>query len=141
MMGAQDSMDYIGQFTDAVFRHVDGGEVWLKSFIEGSSEVFEQKCIKLRDPRSLNTAAAEMAECARTNAKPVVFAPIWSAFKDNSSAAESNLAAVPVIALELDYNAATALNSSRIGNIDNCYTKYGSPQDFVIGILKQRGLL
>ncbi len=31
--------------------------------------------------------------------------------------------------------------SSRISNIDNCYTKYGSPQDFVIGILKQRGLL
>jgi hypothetical protein len=31
--------------------------------------------------------------------------------------------------------------SSRISNIDNYYTKYGSPQDFVIGILKQRGLL
>ncbi len=31
--------------------------------------------------------------------------------------------------------------SSRISNIDNCYTKYGSPQDFVIGILEQRGLL
>jgi len=31
--------------------------------------------------------------------------------------------------------------SSRISNIDNCYTKYGSPQDFIIGILKQRGLL
>ena len=31
--------------------------------------------------------------------------------------------------------------SSRISNIDNCYTKYGSPQDFVIGILKKRGLL
>ena len=30
---------------------------------------------------------------------------------------------------------------SRISNIDNCYTKYGSPQDFVIGILKQRGML
>lgn len=30
---------------------------------------------------------------------------------------------------------------SRISNIDNCYTKYGSPQDFVTGILKQRGLL
>ena len=31
--------------------------------------------------------------------------------------------------------------SSRISNIDNCFTKYGAPQDFVIGILKQRGLL
>ncbi len=31
--------------------------------------------------------------------------------------------------------------SSRISNIDNCYTKYGSPQDFVNGVLKQRGLL
>ena len=31
--------------------------------------------------------------------------------------------------------------SSRIRNIDNCYTKYGSPQDFVNGILKKRGLL
>ena len=31
--------------------------------------------------------------------------------------------------------------SSRISNIDNCFTKYGPPQDFVIGILKQRGLL
>jgi hypothetical protein len=30
---------------------------------------------------------------------------------------------------------------SRISNIDNCYTKYGSPQDFVMGILKHRGLL
>ena len=30
---------------------------------------------------------------------------------------------------------------SRISNIDNCYTKYGSPRDFVTGILKQRGLL
>jgi len=30
--------------------------------------------------------------------------------------------------------------SSRISNIDNCYTKYGSPQDFVIGVLKRRGL-
>ena len=30
---------------------------------------------------------------------------------------------------------------SRIGNIDNCYTKYGSPRDFVMGVLKQRGLL
>ncbi len=31
--------------------------------------------------------------------------------------------------------------SSRISNIDNCYTKYGSPKDFVNGVLKQRGLL
>ena len=31
--------------------------------------------------------------------------------------------------------------SSRISNIDNCYTKYGPPQDFITGILKQRGLL
>ncbi len=31
--------------------------------------------------------------------------------------------------------------SSRIGNIDTCYAKYGSPQDFVFGILKHRGLL
>jgi len=31
--------------------------------------------------------------------------------------------------------------SSRISNIDNCYTKYGSPQDFITGVLKQRGLL
>jgi len=31
--------------------------------------------------------------------------------------------------------------SSRISNIDNCYTKHGSPQDFVNEILKQRGLL
>ena len=31
--------------------------------------------------------------------------------------------------------------SSRISNIDNCYTKYGSPEDFVNGILKERGLL
>ncbi len=30
---------------------------------------------------------------------------------------------------------------SRIGNIDNCYSKYGSPQDFIDGILKHRGLL
>jgi hypothetical protein len=30
---------------------------------------------------------------------------------------------------------------SRISNIDNCYTKYGSPQDYVTGILKHRGLL
>ncbi len=29
---------------------------------------------------------------------------------------------------------------SRIGNIDNCYSKYGSPQDFIDGILKHRGL-
>lgn len=31
--------------------------------------------------------------------------------------------------------------SSRISNIDNCYTKYGAPQDFIKGILKQRALL
>ena len=31
--------------------------------------------------------------------------------------------------------------SSRIGNIDNCFTKYGTPQDLVNVILKQRGLL
>ncbi len=31
--------------------------------------------------------------------------------------------------------------SSRISNIDNCFTKYGAPQEFVDGILKQRGLL
>lgn len=31
--------------------------------------------------------------------------------------------------------------SSRIRNIDNCFTKYGSPQEFVNGILKHRGLL
>ncbi len=31
--------------------------------------------------------------------------------------------------------------SSRISNIDNCFTEYGAPQEFVIGILKQRGLL
>jgi hypothetical protein len=30
--------------------------------------------------------------------------------------------------------------SSRISNIYNCYSKYGSPRDFVIGILRQRGL-
>ncbi|MEE8352661.1 MAG: hypothetical protein V3R37_10785 [Rhodospirillales bacterium] len=30
--------------------------------------------------------------------------------------------------------------SSRISNIDNCYTKYGSPQDYVKGILKHRSL-
>ena len=29
---------------------------------------------------------------------------------------------------------------SRIGNIENCYARYGSPQDFVIGVLKRRGL-
>jgi len=29
--------------------------------------------------------------------------------------------------------------SSRIRNIDNCYTKYGAPQDFINGVLKQRG--
>lgn len=31
--------------------------------------------------------------------------------------------------------------SSRIDNIDNCFTEYGSPRDFVIGVLKHRGLL
>ena len=31
--------------------------------------------------------------------------------------------------------------SSRISNIDNCFSKYGSPQDFINRILKQRGLL
>jgi len=31
--------------------------------------------------------------------------------------------------------------SSRISNIDNCFSSYGPPQDFVNGILKQRGLL
>jgi len=31
--------------------------------------------------------------------------------------------------------------SSRISNIDNCYTKYGSPQDFIIKTLKHRGQL
>ena len=31
--------------------------------------------------------------------------------------------------------------SSRIGNIDNCFTKYGSPGDFVAGVLKDRGLM
>ena len=31
--------------------------------------------------------------------------------------------------------------SSRISNIDNCYTEYGSPQDFINGVLKQRGLI
>ena len=30
--------------------------------------------------------------------------------------------------------------SSRISNIDNCFSKYGAPQDFVNGILEQRGL-
>jgi len=29
---------------------------------------------------------------------------------------------------------------SRIRNIDNCYTKYGSPRNFIHGILKHRGL-
>ena len=31
--------------------------------------------------------------------------------------------------------------SSRISNINNCFSKYGSPQDFIDGVLKQRGLL
>ena len=31
--------------------------------------------------------------------------------------------------------------SSRISNIDNCFTRYGAPQDFVNGILEHRGLL
>jgi hypothetical protein len=31
--------------------------------------------------------------------------------------------------------------SSRISNIDNCFTKSGAPQDFVNRILKKRGLL
>jgi len=31
--------------------------------------------------------------------------------------------------------------SSRISNIDNCFTKYGAPQDLVNGTLKKRGLL
>ena len=31
--------------------------------------------------------------------------------------------------------------SSRISNIDNCFTKYGAPGDFINGILEQRGLL
>jgi hypothetical protein len=31
--------------------------------------------------------------------------------------------------------------SSRISNIDNCYTEYGSPQNFINGVLKQRGLI
>jgi hypothetical protein len=31
--------------------------------------------------------------------------------------------------------------SSRISNIDNCFTKYGAPQDLVNGILKKRDLL
>lgn len=30
--------------------------------------------------------------------------------------------------------------SSRISNIDNCYTRYGAPQDFIDGVLEQRGL-
>ena len=30
--------------------------------------------------------------------------------------------------------------SSRISNIHNCYTRYGTPHDFIIGILKQRDL-
>jgi len=30
--------------------------------------------------------------------------------------------------------------SSRISNIDTCYTKYGPPQDFVDNVLKHRGL-
>jgi len=31
--------------------------------------------------------------------------------------------------------------SSRIRNIKNCYMNYGSPQDFVNGVLRNRGLL
>lgn len=31
--------------------------------------------------------------------------------------------------------------SSRIRNIDNCYSKYGSPQAYVKGVLSKRGLL
>lgn len=31
--------------------------------------------------------------------------------------------------------------NSRISNIDNCYSKYGSPKKFINGILRQRGLL
>ena len=31
--------------------------------------------------------------------------------------------------------------SSRISNIDNCFAKYGAPQDFVDEILRHRGLL
>lgn len=30
--------------------------------------------------------------------------------------------------------------SSRISNIENCFSKYGSPQDFVHGVLERRGL-
>ena len=31
--------------------------------------------------------------------------------------------------------------SSRISNIKNCYMNYGSPQDFINGVLRNRGLL
>ncbi len=31
--------------------------------------------------------------------------------------------------------------SSRISNIENCFTKYGAPEDFINGILEHRGLL
>ena len=31
--------------------------------------------------------------------------------------------------------------SSRFSNIDNCFAKYGAPEDFINGILKRRGLL
>jgi len=30
--------------------------------------------------------------------------------------------------------------SSRISNIEHCFTNYGKPQDFIAGILRQRGL-
>jgi hypothetical protein len=30
--------------------------------------------------------------------------------------------------------------SSRISNIENCYAKYGTSQDFISGVLKRRGL-
>lgn len=30
--------------------------------------------------------------------------------------------------------------ASRISNIENCYTRYGAPEEFVDGVLRQRGL-
>ena len=55
-----------------------------------------------------------------------------SAFKELTAALRNDMTKVGFPEISI---------SSRINNIDNCFTKYDSPQNFIEGVLKLRGLL
>jgi hypothetical protein len=98
------SHDQIELFVDAIFRHAEGGFISLRSFAEGSNNVFRTTSFRTigNNLKFLCDAAVDDARRAAQFPKPVVFCPPLATFSNDKTATEKDVAEGLTVTVECD---------------------------------------